>query len=242
MAKLVGSPTSNSTFTYQKGVKNTSLVDLLLSKGVVDIHFLHEVSHSFSKVVPSERTSITIEVAIVDNIESAIKVGGHTPKVVLLDINAQPVILGIQFAKKMGMLNSKLRKSMWQICTINGSIEEVLGKSLDLIALNFNEGTNQELCLHVRCLVTNATSYDVLIGQKALFPPGFIINNWFKQTYYQVDWETNGHHLGYIPFDLHGNRSPMVHHCMLKEAHTISYIQQANHEWIEGDEKETTYA
>jgi hypothetical protein len=28
---------------------------------------------------------------------------------------------------------------------------------------------------------------------------------------------------------------------MLKETHTISYIQQANHEWIEGDEKETAY-
>jgi hypothetical protein len=28
---------------------------------------------------------------------------------------------------------------------------------------------------------------------------------------------------------------------MLKEAHTISYIQQANHEWIKGDEEETTY-
>jgi len=34
----------------------------------------------------------------------------------------------------------------------------------------------------------------------------------------------------------------MAHHCMFKEAHTISYIQQTNHEWIEGDEKETTYA
>jgi hypothetical protein len=34
----------------------------------------------------------------------------------------------------------------------------------------------------------------------------------------------------------------MAHHFMLKEAHTISYIQQASHEWIEGDEEETTYA
>jgi len=33
----------------------------------------------------------------------------------------------------------------------------------------------------------------------------------------------------------------MAHHCMLKEAHTISYIQQASHEWIEGDEEETAY-
>jgi hypothetical protein len=31
----------------------------------------------------------------------------------------------------------------------------------------------------------------------------------------------------------------MAHHYMLNEAHTISYIQQANHEWIEGDEEDT---
>jgi hypothetical protein len=29
---------------------------------------------------------------------------------------------------------------------------------------------------------------------------------------------------------------------MFKEAHTISYIQQVNHEWIERDEEEITYA
>jgi hypothetical protein len=29
---------------------------------------------------------------------------------------------------------------------------------------------------------------------------------------------------------------------MFKETHTISYIQQASHEWIEGDEEETAYA
>jgi hypothetical protein len=95
MAKLVGSPTSNFTFTYQKGVKNTSLVDLLLSTGVMDSHSFHKVSHSFSKVVPSERTSIATRVTIVDNIESTIQVRGHTPKVVLLDTGAQPMILGV---------------------------------------------------------------------------------------------------------------------------------------------------
>jgi hypothetical protein len=88
-------------------------VDLLLSKGVVDNHSLHKVSHSFPKVVPSERTSIATGVAVVDNIGPTIQVGGHTPKVVFLDIGAQLVILRVQFAKKMGMLDSKLRKSMW---------------------------------------------------------------------------------------------------------------------------------
>jgi hypothetical protein len=34
----------------------------------------------------------------------------------------------------------------------------------------------------------------------------------------------------------------MIQHCMLKETHTISYIQQVSHERIEGDEEETIYA
>jgi len=67
------------------------------------------------------------------------------------------------------MLDSKLQKSMWQICTASGSIEKVLGESLGLIAFNFNKGIDQKLCLQVRCLVTNVTNYDVLIGKKPYF-------------------------------------------------------------------------
>ena len=191
MANLADSPTSELTSTYQRGGNSDSIVDLLFSKGVVDSHSLHKVSHSFPKVIPSERTSITTGVAIVDNTKLAIKVGGYTPRVVLLDTGAQPVILGVEFAKKMGLLDSKLRKSMWQIRTASGSVEEVLGESSDLISLIFNGGTDQELHLKLRCLVTNATSYDVLIGQEALFPPGFTIDNWFEHAYYRVDWETD---------------------------------------------------
>jgi hypothetical protein len=85
-------------------------VDLLLIKSVVDNHSLHKVSHSFPKVVLSERTSIATRVAIINNTESVIQVGGHTPKGVLLDTGAQQVILGVQFTKKIGMFDSKPRK------------------------------------------------------------------------------------------------------------------------------------
>jgi hypothetical protein len=68
--------------------------------------------------------------------------GGHTPKVVFFDIGAQSVVLGVQFAKKMGMLDSKLWKYMWQIHIVNGSVKEVLGESSDNITLNFNEVTD----------------------------------------------------------------------------------------------------
>jgi len=56
-----------------------------------------------------------------------------------------------------------------------------------------------------------------------------------------VGWDTNGHHLGYIPLNLHENHSPMAHHCMFKETHTISYIQHASHEWIKGNEEKIAY-
>ncbi len=135
------------------------------------------------------------------------------------------MILGVQFSKKMGMFDSKSQKSMRQIPIVIKNIEEVLGESSDFIAFDLNESTYQELCLQVKCLVTNATNYNVFIGQEALFPPSFTIDNQFEHVYYQVDWETNGHHLEYIPLDLHGNHSPMAHHYMIKEAHTISYIQ-----------------
>jgi hypothetical protein len=39
-------------------------------------------------------------------------VGGYTPKMVLLDTGAQPMIFKVQFAKKMGMFDSKLQKSI----------------------------------------------------------------------------------------------------------------------------------
>jgi hypothetical protein len=137
----MGSLTSDSTFTYQKGTKNNSFVDLLLNKSVLDNHSLHKVSHSFSKVLPNERTSIATRIAIVNHMELAIQMEGHTPKMVFLDTRAQPVILGVQFVKKMGMFNSKLRKSMWQLCIASGNVKEVLGENSDLIPLNFNEGT-----------------------------------------------------------------------------------------------------
>jgi hypothetical protein len=57
------------------------------------------------------------------------------------------MILGVQFTKKMGMFNSKLRKSMWQIHIARGKVKEVFGENSYLIALKFNEGTEQEFHL-----------------------------------------------------------------------------------------------
>ncbi|CAM6125022.1 unnamed protein product [Calypogeia fissa] len=82
------------------------------------------VSHNLSKIVPSNNTLVATTVALVDNNNSAVQVEGHTPKVVMLDTGAQPVIIGVQFAKKIGLLDTNLQKSMWQIRTASGVVEE----------------------------------------------------------------------------------------------------------------------
>ncbi|CAM6082409.1 unnamed protein product [Calypogeia fissa] len=192
--------------------------------------------------MPSDRTSVTTSVVIVDNGKSAVKVEGHTPHVVMLDTGAQPVILGIDFAKKIGLLKSNLRKSAWHIRTTSGTVEEVLGETSSLLTLAFNEGTAQQLLFQVNCLVTNATSYDVLLGQEALFPPGFTIDNWFEHAYYRVDWHTDGLQLGYIPLNLHGEHAPTAHLCVLKEVHAVSYVKHSLHEWMEESEEELAEA
>jgi hypothetical protein len=47
---------------------------------------------------------------------------------------------------------------------VSGSVEEVLWESSDLLALNFNKSIDQELCPQIKCLIINATNYNVLIG------------------------------------------------------------------------------
>jgi hypothetical protein len=141
MARLVGFPTLDSTFTYRRELRTPHLWICYSAKALWISILSTKSLTSFLNVVFSERISIITRVTIVDNTKLAIQVGRHTPRVVIFDIGAQPMILRIQFAKKMGMLDSKLRKSMWRIRTANGSIEEVLGESSNFIALNFNEGT-----------------------------------------------------------------------------------------------------
>jgi hypothetical protein len=45
MAKLVGFPTSDFTFTYQKGTENISLMDLVLNKGVLTHLSTNSLTH-----------------------------------------------------------------------------------------------------------------------------------------------------------------------------------------------------
>ncbi len=55
------------------------------------------------------------------------------------------MILGVQFAKKMACLILNY-ENLWQIRNPSANVKEVFEESSDLMALNFNENRNQEVC------------------------------------------------------------------------------------------------
>lgn len=71
------------------------------------------------------------------------------------------------------------------------------------ILCELKAGTVDEVLLLVRCLVTKATNYDLLLKQEVMFPPGVCIDNKTEQVIYRPDWKIGGLQLAYMPLDLH---------------------------------------
>jgi len=91
----------------------------------------------------------------------------------------------------------------------------------------FNHQCHQLQCVHWAKCPTSTRFHNWQLVRTCILPSG--LGDWWPPPWIHI-------------FDLHGNHSPMAHHCILKEAHTILYIQQVSHEWIKGDEEETAYA
>lgn len=75
------------------------------------------------------------------------------------------------------------------------------------LRIEFKPGMAAALCIEVKCLLTEATTYDVLLGMEALFPPGFIIDLGTENAFYRPSW-AHPTQLACIPLDLHGAQGP----------------------------------
>jgi hypothetical protein len=42
----------------------------------------------------------------------------------------------------------------------------------------------------MKCVITNATNYDILIGQQALYPLGFGLDNWTEEAWIRPGWSS----------------------------------------------------
>lgn len=155
-----------------------NLVEVLLSQDATSTLHLSCLTRGQPVIQPRNRVHTRLNVAMVENRHRSVTVNAFAPRVVLLDIGAQPVIIGGTLAARLKLTGTALQKSAWSIRTASGSVESVNGETLDTVNLAFKPGTRDEVVLKVKCLVTKATNYDILIGMEALFPPGFCIDTW----------------------------------------------------------------
>ena len=42
----------------------------------------------------------------------------------------------------------------------------------------------------MKCVVTTAINYDILVGQRALYPLGFGLDNWTEEAWFRPGWSS----------------------------------------------------
>ncbi len=110
------------------------------------------------------------------------------PQKVLLDTGAQPVMLGRLLAESLGIKGEDLDPCPFTIATSLGGTEQPTGLTKEPLRLQFKVGTDAYTHISVRCVITGATTYDILLGQQALYPIGFGHDCWTEEAWFRPGW------------------------------------------------------
>jgi hypothetical protein len=129
-----------------------------------------------------ERLSITLGVVVVDNSQGIFQLVGpkgkiFVPRRVLLDLGAQPLMLGASAIEGLGLTKDTLEKCPWTISTSMGGMEHATTIMKEELALKLNQDDVEDASfMKVKAIITEAKSYDVLVGSTVLCPMGFTLD------------------------------------------------------------------
>jgi hypothetical protein len=131
-----------------------------------------------------ERSSITPGVVVVDNSQGIFQLVGpkgkiFVPRRVLLDLGAQPLMLGASAIERLGLMKDTLEKCPWTISTSMGGTKHATAITKGELALKLNQDDVEDASfMKVKAIVTEAKSYDVLVRSTVLCPMGFTLDFW----------------------------------------------------------------
>lgn len=91
-------------------------------------------------------------------------------------------------AESLGLNAKDLDPCPFTIATSLGGTEHPMGLTKAPLQLQFNIGTNAYTHISLRCVVTNATNYDILLGQQTLYPIGFGHDSWMEEAWFRPRW------------------------------------------------------
>ncbi|PTQ38247.1 hypothetical protein MARPO_0052s0045 [Marchantia polymorpha] len=147
-----------------------------------------------------DRERIVPDVCMVDN-RSGLFWLVYVPTRVLLDSDAQPLMLGKAACISLGIRRSELKPCPFQIQTsLGGASDRSYFMTTDSILMQLgHDHAHDSSKFGVHAVVTSAESYDVLVDGVVLYPMGFWIDYWMETTAYRLGWQSGDERLSELP-------------------------------------------
>ena len=132
------------------------------------------------------------------------------PQKVLLDTGAQPIMLGKNLAESLDIKAEDLDSCPFTIATSLGGTEHPTGLTKEPLRLQFKVGNDAYTHISIRCVITDATTYDILLGQQALYPIGFGHDCWTEEAWFRPGWSQGDGRKEILPVTF-GATADLVH-------------------------------
>jgi hypothetical protein len=98
---------------------------------------------------------------------------------VLLDLGAQPLMLGASTVAGVELTKDTLEECPWTISTSIGGTESAISITKAELSLKFNQEDVEDAgFMKVKAIVTEAKSYDVLVETTVLYSMEFTLDFW----------------------------------------------------------------
>ena len=111
------------------------------------------------------------------------------PSGVMMDSGAQPIMINKKLAQKLWLTADDLAPCSFTIVTLVGHVKQTTSYTQESLQLSFRvKPGNPPTRLFLRCVVTDATNYDILVGQQTLYPLCFDLDNWIEEAWIRLSW------------------------------------------------------
>ncbi|GAQ91734.1 hypothetical protein KFL_008410050 [Klebsormidium nitens] len=144
----------------------------------------------------------------VDNSKGAVRVaapqGLVTPQRVLLDGGSYYTMVGARLKEQLGLGDADMDAGGQKVHTATGKVESLQGGlTKEPVPIILNANTPEELTICEKVAFTGSTGYDLLIGIRAAYPSGLLVDRWAETAVYRADWQRQGVVVGKLPMKLH---------------------------------------
>jgi hypothetical protein len=107
----------------------------------------------------------------------------------MMDTGAQSVMIVKKITKELRLIADDLAPCPFTIVKSNGHVERATGYTPEPLQLSFRvKPGDPPALLLLRCVVMDATNYDILVGQQTLYPLGFSLDNWIEEAWIRPCW------------------------------------------------------